>query len=136
MTCQECEIKLGMGEDGSEHLASCAECRGLARELRLNSCAMRDMRVRPVMPWVLAAAAIAMVIAVWRIPAVKPPEKAAAAKIGRPTKQELPVLSSVAPTKRRSARRRKPAEQLRVKMFTSDPDVVIYWIVDKREGYE
>ena len=44
MTCQECEIKLGMGEDAREHLAGCAECRGIARELRLNSVALLGMR--------------------------------------------------------------------------------------------
>jgi hypothetical protein len=136
MTCQECEIKLGMGEDAGLHLASCAECRGIERELRLNSVALLEMRVRPRMHWewaLAAAAAVVMAIGVWRTGSVKPPQKAAAAKIGRPT---TPVVASVAPAKRRPARKQKPAESLRVKMFTSDPDVVIYWIVDKKEGYE
>jgi len=135
MTCEECEIKLGMGEDAAEHLAACAECRLLARELRLNSVALRGMRVRPVMQWAMAAAAaIVMAIGLWRVrPAEKrPPERAAAAKIGGPTR---PVIN-VVPVTRRAVKKRKPAEPLRVKMFTSDPDVVIYWIVDKKEGFE
>jgi hypothetical protein len=138
MTCQECEIKLGMGEDASEHLASCAECRGIARELRLNSYAMREMRVRPVMPWVLAAAAaIAMAIAVWKMP---PKHAVITAAHGAAPQQQLSqqLQKTVVTPARRVVhkKKRKPAEQLRVKMFTSDPDVVIYWIVDKKEGYE
>jgi len=139
MTCQECEIKLGMGEDAAEHLASCEECRWLARELRLNSDALRGMRVQPGMrwQWVFAvAAAIVVAIGVWRIrPAEKPPERAAAAKIGGPTRQQ-PAVAVVKRTRPRPKRKREAVETLRVKMFTSDPDVVIYWIVDKKEGYE
>ena len=138
MNCQECEIKLGMGEDAEEHLASCLECRALAREVRLNSVALGEMRRRPVMrwEWVLVAAAIVMAIGVWRItPAVKPPERAAAAKIGGPTRG--PVVANAPAVKRvRRKKKREATEPLRVKMFTSDPDVVIYWIVDKKEGFE
>ena len=131
MTCQECEIRVGMGEDAAEHLASCAECRLLARELRLNSVALRQMRVRPVVWWAMAvAAAIVMAIGLSR-PAKKPPETAAAVKIDGPTRAVVAT-----PVKRHVVRKRKAAEPLRVKMFTSDPDVVIYWIVDKKEGFE
>jgi len=135
MTCQECEIKLGMGENAAGHLASCAECRALAEDLRLNAIALRQMRVRPGMRWesvLAAAAAIVMAIGLWHgKPPEKPPERAAAARIGRPTR----TAAVVAPAKH-VRRKRTPAEPLRVKMFTSDPDVVIYWIVDKKEGIE
>ncbi len=139
MTCQECEIKLGMGEDAAEHLASCAECRWLAEELRLNAVAMSEMRVRPQMRWawvVAAAAAIVMALALWRpVPHKEPPKMAAAARIGRPTRTEQAVV--VAPVKHvRAYRKPPPAEPLKVKMYTSDPDVVIYWIVDRKEGIE
>ena len=133
MTCQECEIKLGMGEDAAEHLSECAECGLLAEDLRLNAIAFREMRVRPVMrwAWAMAAVAAAIVLSIGRPhvtpPPEKPPQKAAAAKIGRPTR--------TAPVKH-VRKKRQPAEPLRVKMFTSDPDVVIYWIVDKKEGIE
>jgi hypothetical protein len=134
MTCQECEIKLGMGENAAEHLSECAECRALAEDLRLNGVALREMRVRPGMGWAWAlatAAAIAIAVGLWRVkPPEKPPERAAAAKIVGPTR-----TAPVVPAKR-VRKRRKPAEALRVKMFTSDPDVVIYWIVDKKEGVE
>ena len=59
---------------------------------------------------------------------------AAAAKIGRPARTEQVV---VAPVKHvRAHRKQMPAEPLKVKMYTSDPDVVIYWIVDRKEGIE
>jgi hypothetical protein len=135
MTCQECEIKLGMGEHAAEHLASCAECRALAEDLRLNAVALREMRVRPRMRWewaLVAAASIVMAIGLRHgKPPEKPPERTAAAKIGRPTR----TAAVMAPAKR-VRKKRPPAEPLRVKMFTSDPDVVIYWIVDKKEGSE
>jgi hypothetical protein len=134
MTCQECELKLGMGEDAGEHLASCAECRGVAEDLRLNAVALVEMRIRPQRRWawaLAAAAAIVMAIGLWRErPAEKPPQRAAAAKIVGPTR-----TAAAAPVKHVRKKRRR-AEPLRVKMFTSDPDVVIYWIVDKKEGSE
>ena len=131
MTCRECEIKLGMGEDAGEHLASCAECRCFAKELRLNAVALREMRVHPKLHWALAAAAILIGIFAWKM---------------MPRVQQLPSPVHVAvsapqiklpPVKVKHVhKKRVPAETLRVKMFTSDPDVVIYWIVDKKEGYE
>jgi hypothetical protein len=49
----------------------------------------------------------------------------------------VPVLAAHVPAPHRKTKRRlAPAETLRVKMFTSDPDVVIYWIVGKKEGFE
>lgn len=142
MTCQECEIKLGMGEDADEHVASCAECNWLADELRRNAVAMREMRVRPAMRWgwaVAAAAAIVMAIGLWRLgphlaPQKEPPKMAAAARIGRPTRSEQVVAAPVKHV--RAHRKLPPAEPLKVKMYTSDPDVVIYWIVDRKEGSE
>lgn len=137
MTCQECEIKLGMGEDARKHLTSCSQCRLLAEDMRLNAVAMRKMRARPRMHWewaLAAAAALIMVLGLWRIrPEEKPPQRAAAAKIVGPTREQRAV--AVAPVKH-VRKRRAPVEPLRVKMFTSDPDVVIYWIVDKKEGIE
>ena len=144
MTCQECEIKLGMGEDAAGHLASCAECRALAEDLRLNSVALREMRVRPGMRWesVLAAAAIVLAIGLQKFSKTAEPETSPMRQRG--------VLSTTAITPslrmglengpkklvKHVRKKRPPAEPLRVKMFTSDPDVVIYWIVDKKEGIE
>jgi hypothetical protein len=134
MTCQECEVKLGMGENADQHLASCEECRWLAKELRLNAQAMRDMRVRPRMhwEWLAAAAAIVMAVIGWRMLRV---EKLAIQPL-QLTAAPPPAVRGPAPQKRVRRHRSPAPEPLRVKLFTSDPDVVIYWIVDKKEGYE
>ena len=134
MTCQECEQKLGMGENADQHLASCEECRWLAEELRLNARAMRGMRVRPRThwEWVLAAAAIVMAVIGWRMPRV---EKLAIQPV-QITAALPPAVRGAAPPKRIRRHFSPASEPLRVKLFTSDPDVVIYWIVDKKEGYE
>jgi hypothetical protein len=146
MTCQECELKLGMGEPVDDHLASCKECRWLAEELRLNAEAMRDMRLRPRMHWEWALAAAAMIVmafGAWRMTRVEKPTapvKIALARGAAPREIQQPVhiAKAVAPVARPKVRRVKhePAEPLRVKMLTSDPDVVIYWIVDRKGGSE
>jgi hypothetical protein len=131
MTCQECEIKLGMGEEAGEHLASCLECRLLARELYLNSLALREMRVRPKMYWALAAAAAIILMAIFlRIPRAERLQSPVHVAVSTPQIKLPPVRV------KHVRKKRVPAETLRVKIFTSDPDVVIYWIVDKKEGYE
>lgn len=135
MTCQECELKLGIGQDTSEHLASCAECRWLAKELRLNAVSLHEMRVRPRMPWALAtaAAAIVMTVVAWKMTHVEKLVPPPVQFVGAPP-VSIPVKHKT--VKRQTAHRATPQQPLRVKMFTSDPDVVIYWIVDKKEGFE
>jgi hypothetical protein len=135
MTCQDCELKLGMGSDASEHLASCAECRWLAKELRLNAVALHEMRVRPRMNWALATAAAAIVIAVgaWKMTRV---EKLALPPARIVVAQPVFVPISHKKARRQAAHGAAPQQRLRVKMFTSDPDVVIYWIVENKEGFE
>jgi hypothetical protein len=165
MTCQECEIKLGMGENADDHLASCKECGLLARELRLNSLALREMRVESVSAmWGgppgprptpssafgciiqtagpggpartrasaphLAAAAVILMAIFLRMPRVQPLPSPVHVAVSAPQIKLPPVRV------KHVHKKRVPAETLRVKMFTSDPDVVIYWIVDKKEGIE
>ncbi len=143
MSCQECELKLGMGEDAGEHLALCSECRGVARELRLNAVALGDLRRRPFGYWAVAGAAAAVLVAVgvW----VKPEAPVIMAAHGAAPllRQQKHVDTNVdagrleaRATRPKTRRARKAEEPLRVKMFTSDPDVVIYWIVDTKEGVE
>ena len=69
MTCQECELKLGMDQDASEHLASCEYCRALAEDLRLNAVALREMKIRPGIArwqWAMALNPLAPVIEMMR----------------------------------------------------------------------
>lgn len=143
MTCQECERKLGMGEDAEEHLASCAECRGLAEDLHLNAIALGEMREIQIWPRVLwagaaLAAAVVMAVSIWRMSHVErlmiPP-----ARIASAADLQKAVYSTAGhgPAPHRRARAKRQAIQpLQVKMFTSDPDVVIYWIVDGKAGSE
>ncbi len=152
MTCQECEVLLGNGEDARQHLSSCAECRMLAEDLRLNATALREMRVRPARwPWaaaMVAAAAVVMTIGISRM-APDPKPVFVAEKADRPLRPQAVEKSArvdmklgqngLSPFSGRpsSARREARAtEPLKVKMLTSDPDVVIYWIVDRKEGTE
>jgi hypothetical protein len=141
MTCQECALKLGMGEDAGEHTATCAECRALAEDLRLNAVALSEMRVRPgVYRWqwaMAAAAAIVMGIFAWKLTRVQkltpPMVHIAAVAPARPI--EKVVLAGHGPAPHRRVRKEK-FEPLKVKMLTSDPDVVIYWIVARSEKEE
>ena len=137
MTCPECEQKLGMGDDAAEHLATCAECRWLAGEMRLNAVALSEMRVRPRVRWqwaLAAAAAIVMAVATWKVTRV---EKLPMQPVRVAVAAAKPVVAGHGPAPRKAKRHLSPAaEPLRVKMFTSDPDVVIYWIVDRKEGIE
>jgi hypothetical protein len=135
MMCQECELRMAVGEvDASveDHLRECAECRALQEELRANALAMSSLReeelpplsiTRPVpqFPW-LSAVAAAVVLAVvlpgiWQAtrPVPVPPVRAK-------MPDEVTVTASL------------KAEPLMVKMLTPDPDVVIYWLIDSKEG--
>jgi len=147
MTCQECEIKLGMGEDAGEHLATCAECRWLAEELRLNAVALRELRAQtprsPAVRWewaLAAAAAIVIGFFVWKPTRIeKLPIMAAHG--AAPQQEQLsrfpaPVAQGHTVRVKHVQKKQVRPEPLRVKMFTSDPDVVIYWIVDRKEGSE
>jgi hypothetical protein len=139
MTCPECELKLAMGEDVDEHLASCAECRWLAQELRLNALALSDMKVKPRLRWewvLVTAAAIVLAIGVAEKPGARSQKAERIEVTAAVPVPKAEVVSPLAHVRPQRAKKSKPAESLRVKMFTSDPDVVIYWIVDRKEGSE
>jgi len=168
MTCQECELALGLEQNVDDHLAVCTSCQALAEEIRSNAMAFESFaddplptvryrvmalirsqsNARRVMRWgwVLAAAAIVVVlIYVW------PHRKAEVAgekRAPRPAGDlliapvEVGTGASNTPARRSGDRLRArgptphPAEVLRVKLLTDDPDVVIYWLVEKKEGAE
>jgi anti-sigma factor RsiW len=166
MTCQECEGLLASEDTSAEldrHLAECVECRELAADLRANADAFREMTAMPLPSvsgavlaqvrrqetrrqvarwgWALAAAAAIVIgfLATRQVPvAPLPPVVIAEAPAMEEQRQ---ATRSPAPQVARASRRqvtRSPAlqEPLKVKMFTSDPDVVIYWLVDPKEGSE
>jgi hypothetical protein len=123
MRCPVCTAIPGRGE--------CAECRALAEEISANRAAMAGLRDEELpsfdvrtsgrasaYSWLAAvtaaaAAAVLLVTALphpWR-PAHTPPP----AEVSRVPR--LPVN-----------------EPLKIKMLTSDPDVVIYWLIDSKQG--
>lgn len=115
MRCPDCKVVAGEGD--------CGECRALAEELRANSEALNALRDEELPPlvvgiprrglaysWIVAAAA-AVLIAV-----------------------ALPILRQAAVAPQHSAMKPSVDEPLKIKMLTPDPDVVIYWLIDSREG--
>jgi hypothetical protein len=89
--------------------------------------------------WALAAAAMFVIaFGIWWMeqPRTFPqiahaPELAAIPATPKPA--EAAIDSQTAPKNRV---RPKPPEITKVKMFTDDPDVVIYWLIEKKEGTE
>lgn len=135
MTCAECELRLADGDTGGAteaHLRECAACLAFQADLRENGLALEALRQedlpalkisRPprAFPWMSAAAAavaLAIVVpAIWQ--ATRPIEP-------DPVRAKLPDEVTVSASLR--------TEPLTVKMLTPDPDVVIYWLIDSKEG--
>jgi hypothetical protein len=151
MNCRECELLLADGEADAlvkDHLRGCAMCRALKEELRVNALALSSLRDdelprvttpvrRPVLPWIAAAAAAAVLVLIARqgLQRQSPHPQLVPAPVTVTAK--LPAALEPAPTllvrrrKPKRAPRSAPLEQpLLVKMLTPDPDVVVYWIVD------
>jgi anti-sigma factor RsiW len=90
--------------------------------------------------WAYAlAAGLAVVVAVWSVshrPAPEVPQRAvvAAPREARPgpvAKNKTGVLPHRAPRVKRPA---PAAEPLLVKLITDDPEVIIYWLIEKKGG--
>ena len=147
------------------HLAECVECRQFAGGLRENLALLREIHEEPLVPahfaavrtgvlgeierrratvwrwgWAagLTTAVLALVVAIpiWRRPELPPPPVLVAlASPSAPAVErvEVPVRPRV------TLRRVQPAavkmEPLVIKLVTDNPDVVIYWIADKRGDY-
>jgi predicted anti-sigma-YlaC factor YlaD len=164
MTCPECEESLALESSGEEldrHMAACTECRELAAELRSNTEALREMaavelpsvrgavvarlraenarRQMTRWGWALAAAAALLIgFGVSRHPRLAPTMVSSGTQVGHAV---APAARPLVASARRFAHRRQakppaPPQILKVKMFTSDPDVVIYWIVEPKQGSE
>jgi hypothetical protein len=109
MRCPVCGAMAGQGE--------CAECRGLDQELRANAEALSALRDEELPPLAVRISR--------RSPVYSWAGGAAAA-----------VLLVVALTWQTSPRPAPAAraQPLTIKMLTPDPDVVIYWLIDAKEG--
>lgn len=140
-----------------EHIGKCDACRELSLGLRESQAALKalgavdideqslaqwrrrvlaqiDAAPRRGWGWRWALAAAAAVLLVWigvrfRRPYVPPAPPPVAARM-EPA-PALPAPAAPAPRPRiRRVRREAPAGPLLVKLETTDPDVVIYWIVE------
>ncbi|HEY2843861.1 MAG TPA: hypothetical protein VGJ09_09430 [Bryobacteraceae bacterium] len=153
MTCAEFEVWMAEGEIHGAlqaHLEECAGCKAVWRELEANRHALRAMgleavpaapiRIRPGLPWWKWTSAAAALILTsggtwWASRPAKPPQIVSIdVKVtGILPKKEIPLVHSEIPAVLQPAVLPVVhAEPLRVKMLTPDPDVVIYWLVDRK----
>lgn len=160
MNCADCQSQIFDGEldrNAVVHLAECDDCRALDREVRLNTAALAELReeaipvraARPRWPWVAAMAAAAAIVAIVLWPThpdpVPAPTKLPVVTAAVTPPHVLPVLPTAVPAPHRvkhvrpkpkapSVPSEPPAQQLMVKFFTDDPDIVIYWLIDPPKG--
>lgn len=145
MTCRELEILLASGEattELDEHLRQCASCRALNEDLAANALAMESLRSEelpaiafrtPRRRWAYgfvsaaAAAIIAVALLAHRAPPAARPAPPVEAVVRQPPSLPAPEPP---PVRKTVAVPPRKVEPLKIKMLTSDPDVVIYWIVD------
>jgi hypothetical protein len=134
MNCADCELHLAQGErDGAveQHLSQCAQCRILAADLAANAALLEALRSeelprlvvkrpqrRKFFPWAAAvavAAAAVIGILLPRPPVPAPPAVAPVRQVPPPAPANV---------------RTEKLQPLKIKMLTSDPNVVIYWLID------
>ena len=162
MSCAEWEERIAEGARGVEpHLAECARCREFARALAESMALLKAAHEEPIAPahyaavrarvlgelerrrvpvwrraWVygLAAAALVLAAGVWLRPGVQPPPVAVVRPPAAPATEPVVQREKRVPVHKRVARV-APTEPLLIKLETDNPDVVLYWIADKRGDY-
>jgi hypothetical protein len=137
------------------HLTECAACRELLEDLKVSQTALKAWATEPidpallnavragvlartgakrrlVWPLVAALAAGAAWLALWA-PAPSKPAPSAQSPAKRVRVETVRALERpAAPIRRRKRKKAVKTEPLVVKMLTSDPDVVIIWLVDQK----
>jgi len=141
-------------EELKHHLARCPACAALLEDLRENVVLMTELSghaiaeseyvalraIRPRQWWKVAAAAALFLVALGGIalkvqPEVAPPPALAQVRQWAPPPQAPEVRKTVrapVPVVAREPEQtaKTASEPMVVKLLTSDPDVVIYWIVE------
>jgi len=145
MNCADWEERIALYSSGDlalveveGHLANCPGCRLFLEELEANGTALAMLREQPLIRrekraravrWLPYAAAIALVLgagALWKPETVGPPPPVrTAVEAPRLAPMPRPVIRTV-----RRVKRPEKHEPIVVKMLTSDPDVIIYWVTD------
>jgi hypothetical protein len=158
MTCSDWQMRIAAEDPAAaEHLSGCHACREFAHALSDNAAAMRSivvdeaaytaMRARVMeavqakrrVGWLWgagAAAVTASVVLVWLTAALRVPEaphpQAITYRIAPP---DVPVAVVPRMVNRRPARRAEPRRPLTaIKLLTDDPNIVIIWLVDNKQG--
>ena len=168
MSCREWEGQVALFVGGDQprdeteeierHLATCPDCRRLARDLShtrglledlgdevpdegalaaVRSRSLAAVRKRSRWPWLVAAAA-ALAIAIGisaglriaRDPAPPPRIVLLMPEAPAVSREPAPVPRTAAVATVRPVRQ-EPAEPMVIKFLTDDPDVVIYWIAEE-----
>ncbi len=141
MKCEDCELLLAQNERNAEleeHLRACPKCLAIEQDLAANALALAALRDEE-MPgivvkapsraraygWLAAAAAAAFVAALLlpRTPPASQPEPPKVVVSQAPPQPPPPVRGA-------AVLQPQKFEPLKIKMLTSDPDVVIYWLID------
>jgi hypothetical protein len=145
MNCVDWEERIALYSSGDlapvevkGHLANCPGCRLFLEELEANGTALAMLREQPLIRWekrakiprwLPYAAAIALVLglgALWKPERVAPPPPVrTAVDAPRFGPMPRPVVRTV-----RRVKKPEKHEPIVVKMFTNDPDVIIYWVAD------
>jgi hypothetical protein len=145
MNCVDWEERIALYSSGDlapvevkGHLANCPGCRLFLEELEANGTALAMLREQPLIRWekrakiprwLPYAAAIALVFgadALWKPETVAPPPPVrTAVDAPRFAPMPRPVIRTV-----RRVKKSEKHESIVVKMLTSDPDVIIYWVTD------
>ncbi len=132
MRCEEWERLCADEEadkEAEQHVRECERCRALAEEMAANLEALRSMREDVLLPVAVRVrrrrfrvpAAVAAALVLLTLAGV-----VGGLRVSRP---EAPGRSPAA------AQKGWPHEQtLMVKMYTPDPNVVIYWLIESKPG--
>jgi predicted anti-sigma-YlaC factor YlaD len=163
MTCQECELALGMDQNVDDHLAVCASCRELVEEMRSNAMAFESFvddplpsvryrvmgvirsqsSARRVMRWGWALAAAAILVVMFAVSRgtreqTRPPVQISHVEAPLQNRERKGADTADIASKQRAPRPKRihnhAAHVVSVKMLTSDPDVVIYWQIESEDG--
>jgi len=161
MNCSEWEERIALEPASAEvHLAECAACRTFAEELRQTQAALEGLRgeepdesnyvelrarvldrvsSRRRRVWAYATAAVLVaglgISALWQSRSPEPARTPVVARVQPPPEPTAPPPAVAKP---RRLRRPAPvavaesSEPIVVKMLTDDPDIVIFWLIDKK----
>jgi len=157
MTCSDWQMRIAAEDPAAaDHASGCEVCREFASELSENAAALRSivvdeaaytaMRARvmkavqakPLFGWLWGAGVTAVttcIALVWFTAALRVPEAPGPQAITYRIAPPEQVSAVPRMVKRRVTRSAEPQRPLTaIKLLTDDPNVVIIWLVDNKQG--